>query len=111
MKVSKQKNYIILEDEKDDVNDFASFLGHIIPKEFSSENIVIDLLKYDNLTLEQLLGFLFISNKQRKKKKSFVIVNKSLDTYETPEELIVVPTKHEAEDVIELEEIERDLGF
>lgn len=111
MKVSKHKTFQLIEDEKDDVSDFGTFLEYIIPKEFAGENVVVDLLKYDAMTLPELLNFLIVSNKHRARKKSFVIVNDAIDPDIIPEELIVVPTLEEAEDVIELEEIERDLGF
>lgn len=111
MKVSKHNAFQLIEDEKDNVAEFGSFLEYIIPKEFADENVVIDLLKYDQLTLPQLLSFLIASNAHRANKKSFVIINAAIDPDVIPEELVVVPTLQEAEDVIELEEIERDLGF
>lgn len=111
MKVSKHKTFQLIEDEKDDISDFGTFLEYIIPKEFANENVVVDLLKYDAMTLPELLSFLIVSNKHRARKKSFVIVNDAIDPDVIPEELIVVPTIEEAEDVIELEEIERNLGF
>ncbi len=111
MKVSKHKTFQLIEDEKDDISDFGAFLEYIIPKEFADENVVVDLMKYDTMTLPELLSFLIVSNKHRARKKSFVIINDAIDPDVIPEELIVVPTLKEAEDVIELEEIERDLGF
>ncbi len=111
MKVTKHDNYLILEDEKDLPEAFALFLEYIIPKEFNHDNLVIDLVKYNFLTLPELLSFLNLSNLHRSKKKSFVIINAAIDPDSIPEELIVVPTLQEAEDIIEMEEIEKDLGF
>jgi hypothetical protein len=111
MKVSKHNTFQLIEDEKDNIAEFGTFLEYIIPKEFSGENVVIDLLKYNQLTLPELLNFLIVSNKHRANKKSFVIINDSIDPDVIPEEIIVVPTLQEAEDIIEMEEIERDLGF
>jgi hypothetical protein len=39
------------------------------------------------------------------------VVNSALDPDIIPDEIMVVPTLLEAQDVIEMEEIERDLGF
>jgi len=111
MKVSKHKTFQLIEDEKDDILDFATFLEYIIPKEFSKDNVVVNLTKYESLTLTEILFFLNVSNTQRAKKKSFILISESLDPDAIPEELIVVPTLQEAEDIIEMEEIERDLGF
>ena len=63
------------------------------------------------LTLEQLVSFIKLSNYQRAGKTSFVIVNTGIDYDLVPDEMIVVPTILEAEDIIAMEEIERDLGF
>lgn len=111
MIVSNHNTFQHIEDEKDNIKEFGTFLEYIIPKEFSEENLVVNLLKYNPLTLPELLNFLVVSNKHRATKKSFVIVNDSINPNIIPEELIVVPTLLEAEDVIQLEEIERDLGF
>ncbi len=111
MIVTEKDTYTILADEEEGVKSFASFLEFIVPKAYSKKNLVIDLLKYEKLTLEELLFFLPISNAQRADSKSFVIVNKAVHIDRVPEELMVVPTLGEAKDVIELEEIQRDLGF
>ena len=55
--------------------------------------------------------FLKLSNRHRKNKHSFVIANDAINIDRVPDELVVVPTLREAEDIIQMEEIERDLGF
>ena len=42
---------------------------------------------------------------------SFVVVKSGIDIDDFPETLNIVPTLQEAEDVLEMEAIERDLGF
>ena len=111
MKVTQTDTYTILEDERDDVLDFASYLERVVPEKYENLNLVIDLLKYTELTLDQLVAFLRLSNYQRADKKSFVFVNTGIDYDVIPDEMIVVPTLQEAEDIIQMEEIERDLGF
>lgn len=110
MKVTEKKGYKILEDEKDNVAEFASFLESM-HKNFKDDNVVIDILKYGELELQELLKFLKLSNKHRQGKKSFIIANDAINIDHVPEELIVVPTLDEAGDIIQMEEIERDLGF
>lgn len=111
MKIENHANYVILEDEKDDISDFASFIETQIPSKYKGQNVVLNLLKYDSLELPQLLLFLKVSNLHRKTKQSFVIVNNSISIDEIPFEMIVVPTLRESEDIVDMEEIERDLGF
>lgn len=110
MKVTEKEGYKIFADEKDDVEQFAAFLKSI-HSSFKSDNVVIDILKYGELQLNELLRFLELSNVHRKGKRSFVIANDAINIEKVPEELLVVPTLQEAEDIIQMEEIERDLGF
>ena len=110
MQSIKKENYIILKDEKDNPKDFANFIYGLLDQ-FQSDNLVIDILKYGKLTLDELLTYLKPSLKHYKNNKSFIIVNDTIVIDDVPEELRVVPTLQEAEDMIQMEEIERDLGF
>lgn len=111
MKRKKMPNHIILSDDRNNFQKFATYLDRVIPKEFGESNVVVDLEKYGDLDLDMLLLLLETSNAHRGRKKSFVIVNKEIDIDDVPFEMIVVPTLQEAADIIEMEEIERDLGF
>lgn len=110
MKISKQENFFLIENDTDDLTQFVSELTRK-EKEFSEANIVIDLSSYKDLTADNLLGFLEFSNLHREKSKSFVLINDAVGIDDLPEELIVVPTQQEAEDMIQMDEIQRDLGF
>jgi len=111
MKIDKLEFYIVLADERNDIAKFVSYLERIVPEKYENLNLVIDLLKYSKLDLSELLLFLKLSNYHRSTKHSFVIVNTAIDIDDIPEELVMVPTLEEAGDIIEMEEIERDLGF
>jgi hypothetical protein len=52
-----------------------------------------------------------LSKQHKKAKKSFVIITSDFDYNAVPAKLTVVPSLLEAHDIIEMEEIERDLGF
>ena len=111
MKIKNYPNFVVLEDEKDNIMDFASFIENQIPSNYKGQNVVLNLSNYVSLELPQLLLFLKTSNLHRKTKQSFVIVNDAVDIDDIPFEMIVVPTLQEAADIVEMEEIERDLGF
>lgn len=102
---------MVLEDEKDNILDFATFIESQIPSNYKGQNVVLNLLGYESLELPQLLLFLKTSNLHRKTKQSFIIVNDAMEIDDIPVEMVVVPTLQEAADIIEMEEIERDLGF
>ena len=111
MKIENHPNFVVLEDEKDDISDFATFIESQVPSKYKGQNVVLNLLKYNSIELRELLLFLKPSNLHRKTKQSFVIVNNGISIDDVPNEMIVVPTIQEAADIIEMEEIERDLGF
>ncbi|OIQ18639.1 MAG: ribonuclease Z [Flavobacterium sp. MedPE-SWcel] len=110
MKVEEKGHTINIKDTQGDI---ASFLEKITSNynSFKDHNIVLDLTQYATITLQEGLSFLSLSNKHREAKKSFVIVINDFDFNDAPEEMMIVPTLLEAHDVIEMEEIERDLGF
>jgi hypothetical protein len=110
MKIVEKEQYKLLKDETGNVQNFSAEVEADHQK-FEEDNLVIDLLQYGALELEELLSFLKLSNQHRASKKSFVIVNDAINIDRVPEELQVVPTLVEAEDIIQMEEIERDLGF
>lgn len=111
MKITEKENYSILEDDKNNVVGFSNYLENHAYDQIKEINVVIDLLKYNQLTLEELLTFLNLSNNHRKQHKSFIIVNDALSIDEIPDELAVVPTLHEAEDYIQMDELQREFGL
>ena len=74
-------------------------------------NIIVNLTTLEKVTVEDIIEFLQISNEHRGSRHSFVIVSSKVDLDDMPDELVVVPTQQEAYDIIEMEEMERDLGF
>ena len=78
---------------------------------FSNNNLIVILSSLVNLTKSELSEFLLMSNSHRQNGHSFVIVTNNIDIDSTPEELIIVPTLTEAKDIIEMEEMERDLNL
>jgi len=76
-----------------------------------NENLIINLFSFEKLSADDVLEFLQISNSHRSNGKSFVIVTNKVAFDELPDEIIVTPTIQEAKDIIEMEEIERDLGL
>lgn len=110
MKIEEKGHTIIIKDTKGDIKSFGNKLTEVY-NSYKSKNIVLDLTVNKNVALEAILSFMTLSNKHRKAKKSFVIVVNDFDFNESPEEMLIVPTVLEATDIIEMEEIERDLGF
>jgi len=89
---------------------FLENLNKAYPK-IKHDNIVINLFSFKKLGIDDVLEFLDISNTHKASGQSFVLVTDALSYDEVPEEISVVPTLQEAKDLIEMEEIERDLGI
>lgn len=110
MKVEEKGHTIVIKDTQGDI---ASFLEKVTSEynSYKGHNLILDLSQDKSIDLDKILSFLSLSNKHRKAKKSLVLIAKDLDFNDVPDEMIVVPTLLEAHDIIEMEEIERDLGF
>ena len=106
----KDGNISVITQEKVSIVELVKKLD-VIYSRFKNDNIIINLTSLKPLVTEDVIEFLKISNQHRKAKHSFVIVTNKIKLEEIPDELVIVPTLQEANDIIEMEEIERDLGF
>ncbi|BFM41430.1 hypothetical protein CFS9_00710 [Flavobacterium sp. CFS9] len=110
MKVDQKGHTVTI---KDTQGDFNAFLERVTQqfKTFEKQNIIIDLSADSDVSEKEVELFLPLAKQQKKAKKSFVIVVSDLDFNAISDKLVVVPSLLEAHDIIEMEEIERDLGF
>ena len=111
MKIDTHENFIII---KENINNFEDFITSLNPKsnvQLSDKNIIIDLLEFDGFCLEKLSLFSELATIFRKYNNSFVIVNNQINLNEIPYDILVVPSLQEAEDIVEMETIERELGM
>ena len=111
MKIDTHENFIIV---KENINNFEDFITSLNPKsnvKLSGKNIIIDLLEFDEFSLEKLSLFSELATIFRKYNNSFVIVNNQINLNEIPDDILVVPSLQEAKDIIEMETIERELGM
>ncbi len=98
------------------IKDFNSNLDELLiqlngEESLENQNIILDISNYNGLKTKDLNIFLSFSKNSKKNKKSFVIFIKDFDFNKSSEKMVIVPTLQEAFDIIEMEEIERDLGF
>ena len=103
-------NTSIITQEKVSVIELVKKLQTLYPK-FKNHNLVVALTSLDTLTKTEIAEFLQLSNSHKALKHSFVIVSNKIDLDDVPEALVVVPTIQEAHDIVEMEDMERDLGF
>lgn len=104
----KEGTTTIVFQEKTSLKSFLDNLNNAYPK-LRHDHIIINLFSFDKLTSNDVLEFFELSRKHKSEHKSFVLVTDKVSYDEVPEEISVVPTIQEAKDIIEMEEIERDL--
>jgi len=56
MKIDNHDNFVVLEDEQNNLEKFASFLEFQIPNKFKKQNVIINLLEINELSLDDLLS-------------------------------------------------------
>ncbi|WP_282043525.1 ribonuclease Z [Winogradskyella flava] len=110
MIVDRDDNITIITQEKASVKTLVNNIEQAYNK-YKNYHLIVNLSSLEKIALEDIIEFLRLSNNHRSDKKSFVIVTDKVDLEQMPDEIVVVPTLHEAYDIIEMEDIERDLGF
>ncbi len=110
MKVLKKDGLIEISDSQFNLVSFIMKITHEY-KSFEKDNILIDISNFENLAIKDINGFLPLIKQHAKNKHSFVIVASGIDFNKVSDKINIVPTLQEAYDIIEMEEIERDLGF
>jgi hypothetical protein len=110
MQIEKKSNYRLL---TSNTNSFIDFYNEFvsIEEETKKENIIIKISETINTTKEDLSLFLSVAKSKKENGTSFVIISRSVNVDDFPDTFNIVPTIEEAEDIIEMEAIERELGF
>ena len=110
MNIKNKESYILI---SSDENSFSEFFTLFLDKvaNYKKKHIVLNISDKISSSKENFLLFLDIAKQKKKEKTSFVIIADALNVDYFPENLNIVPTLIEAEDVIEMENMERELGF
>jgi hypothetical protein len=110
MKVEQKGHTSII---KDTHGSFVEFIEKLTNQfnSYKNQNLILDVTKDENLTIVDLKFAKDLVKMHKKEKKTMVFVAENLDFNKIPNDLLVVPSVLEAHDIIEMEEIERDLGF
>ena len=110
MKVEQKGHTTILRDTQGNINNFLEKVTRE-HNSFKNQNLILDITHDKDVTIKDIKTFLDLSKLHKKGKKSFVLVAENIDFNDVPTKILVVPSLLEAHDIIEMEEIERDLGF
>lgn len=106
----KKGNTTIVYQENISLSKFIENLNRSY-KNIKNDHLIINLFSFSEITSNDILEFLQLSNTHRAANKSFVLVTNKVEYDQVPDEICLVPTLQEANDIIEMEEIERDLDL
>lgn len=106
MNFSKSKNTLLFK-----INNRNSYLNSLnkIKSNINIKNIIIDLNEFNFDEIFDDLNNLFTESKNNN--RSFVIIKSDYRSEYQSIKMNIVPSLQEAIDIIEIEEIERDLGL
>lgn len=110
MQVTQKASYVHLLIDETETYSFEQSLSKDLDA-FKKEHIILEVSESINISEKEILLFLDIAGQKKENGTSFVVVYSRIDIDTVPEELNMVPTVLEAEDTLEMEAIERDLGF
>jgi hypothetical protein len=113
MKISQHDNTTVFScDSSDPIGiDFRNLVkAHY--KNMHQQNIVIDLSAIEALNPKHVLEFSELNTYNKETVlKSFVVVVGTMSVSKIPDDIATAPTLQEALDIVEMEEIARDLGY
>lgn len=110
MIIDRDGNTTIITQEKSSVQTLVYNIEDAYDN-YKNDHLIVRLSSLDKIGKEDIIEFLRLSNNHRSEAKSFVVVSDWADLDEMPDEIVVVPSVQEAYDIIEMEDMERDLGF
>ena len=106
MDIRKNDKYTFVSLNKDTFSEFTKSID-----DFKSNHLILEISENINISKGEISLFLRISTNFNTIGTSFVIIKSRFNSDDFPEIVNIVPTLQEAEDILEMEAIERDLGF
>ena len=110
MEIKKNKEYTLVIPTENTVNEFFKIFKEN-QSNFENEHVIVDFSEKINMNIEEIMLFLKLSLTRKKAGTSFVLVCNGINIDEIPDEMNIIPTFTEALDILEMDAIERDLGF
>ena len=104
MKVSEKNQYTLIKLQESSLIEFKTRFDEI-----NSNHTIVILSEDFNMNEKNISFFLEVTKIQKTNNKSFVVVKNGIDIDKISELLNITPTLIEAEDILEMEAIERDL--
>jgi hypothetical protein len=110
MQIEKKEKYTLISSDENTLEAFQSSLFEKI-NDFENAHLILQICKNINVKDKDFSLILGVVESKQEKNTSVVIINADLNLDNFPEHINIVPTMQEAEDILEMEAIERELGF
>ena len=110
MQIKEATNYTLISSDEDSFKEFQKSVFKKI-NDFDKNHLILQISEELNIDKKDFLLFLKIAEQKKENGTSFVVLNSSVNPDDFAENLNIVPTLQEAEDILEMETIERELGF
>lgn len=110
MKIAEKTNYTLISSED---NDFSKLLLTLEKEhlKYLKKHLIIKFSQDFCPSKQNVLLFLKYAQEHQSNGTSFVVVVKGVNIDDFPEMLNIVPTLVEAEDILDMENMQRELGF
>lgn len=110
MQIEKKDTYTLF---TSDENLFSEFYNYFLieEKKHQKQSIIVQISNNCSPSIKDFLLFLGIAEEKKRNGTSFVIIYSDINVDDFPESFNITPTLQEAEDVIDMENMERELGF
>jgi len=110
MQIKEATNYTLISSDEDSFKEFQKSVFKKI-NDFDKNHLIIQISEELSIDKKDFLLFLKIAEQKKENGTSFVVLNSPVNADDFAENLNIVPTLQEAEDILEMETIERELGF
>ncbi|MGK0324958.1 MAG: hypothetical protein ACJA1D_000296 [Polaribacter sp.] len=110
MIIDKKENYTLI---SSDENSFSAFYTYFLKKGngLDKENLILKIFCEINISKKDYILLSNIAEQKKENGTSFVIIYNNINIHDFPENFNIVPSLIEAEDILEMEAMERELGF
>ncbi|MDC1465412.1 hypothetical protein N8387_06950 [Polaribacter sp.] len=110
MQIKEATNYTLISSDEDSFKEFQKSVFKKI-NDFDKNHLILQISEELNIDKKDFLLFLNIAEQKKENGTSFIVLNSSVNPDDFAENLNIAPTLQEAEDILEMEIIERELGF
>jgi len=107
MIINQHNSTVIITQDKTSFSEFLKKFS-VLHERFKTNDVILVLKDTSSDSIDQLVT---LSHTHRHLNYSFVVVTTQLNQDEYEDDLIIVPSLQEAYDYIEMELMQRDLGF